>query len=255
MQNDFMENGSLAVPNSHGDIKNLTRWIYDNINELSKIAFSLDTHNPFQIFHPCWWIDEQGNPPSPFTIISLNDLDTGKWKAVINPIWSREYVLNLEKQGNFKLCIWPYHCIQGTLGQCLEGQLSNMIYFQAIVEKSIAKEMVKGYDPKTEMYGILKAEYDPQNKINIAFLNDLKTYSAIVIAGEAKSHCVRRSIEQILDNFKKDVSITKNIYILEDCMSSIPGFEKDTDATFNTFKSKFKVNILKSTDLKLKDVV
>lgn len=31
MQNDFMENGSLAVPNSHGDVERLTHWIYSNM--------------------------------------------------------------------------------------------------------------------------------------------------------------------------------------------------------------------------------
>jgi nicotinamidase-related amidase len=255
MQNDFMEGGSLAVPKSHGDVERLTKWIYGNMENISKIAFSIDTHNPFQIFHPCWWVDDQGKNPPPFTVISIQDLNAGKWKAIINPLWSREYVENLEKQGNYKLCIWPFHCIQGTFGQSLENQLSNMIYFHSVAKKSIARQMIKGNNPLTEMYGILKAEYDPLNKVNIEFLNDLKKYSVIVIAGEAKSHCVRRSIEQILDHFKNDLDITKNIYILEDCMSSIPSFEADTDTAFNGYKAKHKVNIVKSDTFKLKDVM
>ncbi len=255
MQNDFMENGSLAVPNSHNDVENVTRWIYENMEDVTKIAFSLDTHNPFQIFHPCWWIDEKGNNPPPFTVISKDDLDSGKWRPVFEPLWSREYVKNLEEQGRFKLVIWTYHCLQGTFGQCLENQLGNMIYFHSVAKKSIAKEMIKGSNPKTEMYGILKAEYDPQNKVNIAFLNDLKAYDKIVIVGEAQSHCVRRSIEQILDHFKDDLDLTQNIVILEDCMSAIPGFEVDTEKAFDDFKAKYKVNIKKSTDFKLKDVL
>jgi nicotinamidase-related amidase len=255
IQNDFMENGSLGVPNAHKDVELLTRWMYDNLENISKIAFSIDTHNPFQIFHPCWWIDEKGENPKPFTMITIDDLDKGKWRAVIDPIWSREYVQYLEKQTTFRLVIWPYHCIQGTTGNSLEGQFSNMVYFQAVAKRSLAKEMVKGFNPKTEMYGILKAEYDPQNKVNIAFLNDLKNYDAIVIAGEAKSHCVRRSIEQILDYFQNDLETTKKIYILEDCMSSIPSFEDATNKAFEEFKTKFKVNIVKSTQFKLGDVL
>lgn len=251
MQNDFMEGGSLPVQGSHGDVERLTRWIYENMENVTKIAFSLDTHQPFQIFHPCWWVDENGKNPSPFTPITLADLNSGKWRAVIDPNWSREYVENLEKQGNFSLFIWSYHCLQGTFGHAMESQLSNMVYFHSVAKKSVAKSMIKGYDPKTEMYGILKAEYDPQNKINIDFLNRMKDYDTIVIAGEAKSHCVRRSIEQILDYYKNDLTITKKIVILEDCMSCIPSYEADTEKAFAEFKKKYKVNIKKTTEFTL----
>lgn len=220
---------------------------------ISKIAFSIDTHQPFQIFHPCWWIDDKGENPAPFTVISLDDLNKGKWKAIINPIWSREYVENLEKQGNYQLCIWPYHCIQGTFGHALENQFSNMVYFHSVAKKSVATRMVKGYDPNTEMYGILKAEYDPQNKVNIDFLNKVKEYDLIVIAGEAKSHCVKRSIEQILEHYQDDLEMTSKIYILEDCMSSISGYEDQTETVFEEFKQKYNVKIKRTTDFALKE--
>ena len=97
VQQDFMDNGALGVPNASKDVANSTKFIYDNMDKISQIAVSLDTHNPFQIFHPCWWIDENGNNPAPYTAITLADLDSGKWKAVINPIKSREYVEHLEK--------------------------------------------------------------------------------------------------------------------------------------------------------------
>lgn len=254
VQNDFMENGSLAVPNSSGDVARLTHWMYDNMEDITKIAFSIDTHNPFQIFHPCWWVDENGHNPPPFTMITLQDLDDGKWMPTQAPIWSRDYVLNLEKQGRFNLVIWTYHCLQGTFGHSLENQFGNIVYFHSVAKKSIARRMVKGNNPKTEMYGILKAEYDPTNKVDIGFLNDVKDYDMIIIAGEAKSHCVRRSIEQILEHFKNDLATTKKIVILEDCMSSIPTFEDDTDSAFEDFKKNYHVNIVKSIDFNIKDV-
>lgn len=255
VQNDFMEHGSLAVPNSHGDVERLTKWIYKNMEDITKIAFSIDTHNPFQIFHPCWWIDENGNNPDPFTVITLADLDSGKWKPTQAPRWSRDYVTELEKQGNFKLVIWTYHCLQGTFGNALESQFSNMVYFHSVAKKSITKRMVKGTNPKTEMYGILKAEFDPTNKVNISFLDDVRDYDLIVIAGEAKSHCVQRSIEQIIDHFKTDLDVTKKIVVLEDCMSPIPGFEDLADTAFEEFKQKYHVNIKKSTDFKVEDMI
>lgn len=215
--------------------------------KITKIAVSLDTHNPFAIFHPAWWIDANGKNPPPFTPITLQDLDDGKWKPVINPIGSRDYVENLEKLAKKTLMIWTYHCLEGTQGHALESQFSNMVYFQSVAKKSIVERMVKGTDPMTEMYGILKAEYDPKNRVNIDFLNKMAKYDEIVIAGEAKSHCVMETIKQIADHFASYPDVTGKIHILEDCMSPIPGFEAATDAAFEDFKTRFSMNIETST--------
>ena len=74
VQQDFMEGGALGVPGSGGDVERMTRFLYENMERISNIAVSLDTHTPHQIFHPCWWIDENGNHPAPNTPISLDDL-------------------------------------------------------------------------------------------------------------------------------------------------------------------------------------
>jgi nicotinamidase-related amidase len=251
MQKDFMENGSLGVPNSFGDILRLTKWIYENIEKITRISVSIDTHSPMQIFHPAWWIDKNGNNPNPFTQITLKDLDDGIWKPIVNPIASREYLENLEKLSKKNLMIWTYHCLQGTFGCSLENQFANMLYFYSVARKSVPEKIIKGNDPITEMYGIFKAEYDSKNRINIDMLNNLSKYDKIIISGEAKSHCVLESIKQILDFYQNDLLTTQKIFILEDCMSSITGFEKSTENEFNNFKNKYKVNIVKSDNFKL----
>ena len=248
VQQDFMEKGALGVPGAHGDVERMTRFIYENMDAISNIAVSIDTHTPHQIFHPCWWIDEQGSNPAPYTTVTLADLDSGKWKAVINPIASRDYVGHFEQDGKKTLCIWPYHCIQGTIGCALENQFANMVYFHSVAKKAIVQRLVKGQDPLSEMYGVIKPEYDTKGYINLDFLNKLEQYDKIVIAGEAKSHCVLESIQQILEYYENRPEITRKIYILEDCMSPIPGFEKVTDSAFETFKRKYQVAIAKSTD-------
>jgi nicotinamidase-related amidase len=246
-----MDNGALGVPNATKDVENMTRFIYDNMEKISSIAVSIDTHNPFQIFHPCWWIDENGNNPPPFTAITLQDLDDGKWRAIINPIASRDYVENLEKDGKKVLVVWTYHCLQGTSGCSLENQFANIVYFHSVAKKSMTQRLVKGQDPLSEMYGIIKPEYDKKNYINIDFLNKIEKFDKIIIGGEAKSHCVLESIKQILEHYQNNVEVTKRIYILEDCMSVIPTFEQPTEEAFEEFKNKYNVNIIKSTDLKL----
>ncbi|MDE5824717.1 MAG: hypothetical protein K2H91_08580, partial [Lachnospiraceae bacterium] len=144
VQQDFMDHGALGVPGAHGDVERMTQFIYNNMDSISNIAVSIDTHTPHQIFHPCWWVDGDGNNPAPSTPITLADLDSGKWKAVINPIASRDYVEHLEKDGKKTLCIWSYHCIQGTAGCALENQFSNMVYFHSVAKKSVVQRLVKG---------------------------------------------------------------------------------------------------------------
>jgi len=250
-QLDFMPDGALGVPNADKDVERFTKFIYDNMDEISKIAVSIDTHIPHQIFHPCWWIDKNGNHPAPYTEIKLVDLDKGNYRAVIKPIESRDYVMHLEQDGKKTLVVWPYHCIQGTTGCSLDNQFSNMVYFHSVAKRSIPITIVKGQDPLSEMYGIIRPEYDTKGYVNIAFLNLLANYDMIIIGGEAKSHCVLETIKQILEHFANQPEITNKIYILEDCMSSIPGFEDITNATFDDFRKIYGVHIVKSTDLKL----
>lgn len=106
VQQDFMDNGALGVPGAHGDVERMTQFIYNNMDKITNIAVSIDTHTPHQIFHPCWWIDENGNNPVPYTPITLADLDSGKYRAVIYPRQSRDYVEHLEKDGKKTLCVY-----------------------------------------------------------------------------------------------------------------------------------------------------
>ena len=255
VQQDFMDNGALGVPGANEDVKRMTRFIYDNMDKISKIAVSIDTHIPHQIFHPCWWIDENGNHPAPGTMITLADLDAGKYRAVINPNGSRNYVENLERNSKQKLTVWPYHCIKGTTGCALENQFSNMVYFHSVAKKTVTIPLVKGEDPMSEMYGIIKPEYDTKGFVNTDFLNTVEKYDIIIIMGEAKSHCVLESIKQFLEHYTGRPEVTKKIYILEDCMSCVvvPGvdFEGMTQKEFEAFKNQYHVNIVKSTDLVL----
>lgn len=252
MQNDFMEQGSLPVPHSHTDVKNLLTWMYASIDKITDIAVSMDTHQPFQIFHPSWWVDEQGNHPEPFTVINKDDVENNKWKAAEYEPESLDYVRGLEATGKMKLVIWPYHCLQGTFGHSLENQLSNMIYYHSIARKSHVYRLLKGQRQLTEMYGIIKAEYDPKNKVNTDFLQHIEKYDKIVIAGEAKSHCVNESIKQLVEYFdKNNKDKLQNIYILEDCMSNIPGFEEETKRDFEQFATYYQLNIVNSEKFKL----
>ena len=71
MQVDFChDNGTLYVPGAQDDIRRLTEFIYRHGERITAITCSLDSHLPFQIFHPAWWANESGRHPDPFPIIT-----------------------------------------------------------------------------------------------------------------------------------------------------------------------------------------
>lgn len=247
VQLDFMDNGSLGVPGATKDVERMSQFLYNNADKLSKIIISLDTHEPEQIFHPCWWIDDDGNHPSPFTIIQSTDLTTGKWKATIDPALSKNYVRHLEK-ANKTLCIWPYHCINGTTGWALDNQFSNVLHFISLAKNIPLIKICKGQNPLSEMYGIIKPEYSLHDNTNFALLEEIAIYDKIIIAGEAKSHCVLESVRQICEHYFDKLNITRKIYVLTDCMSNIPGFEQYSETAYNILANKYKINLVKSTD-------
>lgn len=250
-QNDFMENGALGVPGAHKDIQNVTKFIYRHLHKITDIAVSLDTHQPRQIFHPCWWEDQAGNHPQPLTIITTQDIESGKWIPVYEKEESVEYVVNLEKSGKKQLCIWPYHCIEGTYGASLEGQFANIIYFHSVVRRTNVIRMVKGLYPATEMYGIFRPEYSKNIEANIRLLESMRHYDQIIIAGEAKSHCVLESVIQLVEYLKSVKDDPAKIYLLEDGMSSIPGFEDETEQAYRTLVNNDGIHLVTSTEFEL----
>lgn len=250
VQQDFMDNGALGVPGAHGDVERMTKFIYNNMDKITNIAVSIDTHIPQQIFHPYWWVDENGNNPAPYTVISLADLDAGKWRPVIAPKASRDYVKHLEEDGKKQLCIWTYHCLQGTPGCALENQFANMIYFHSVAKKAVVRRLVKGTDPFSEMYGIIKPEYDTKKYVNLDFLNYLEQFDKIVVAGEAKDFCVYESLRQILDHYKDNLKVLNKIYVLSDCMSAI-GNPDDVNKMYDDLQKQYKFNIVSSDSWQL----
>ena len=251
VQNDFMEKGSLPVKGSHADVENLIKFIHSNAGSISKIIASMDTHTYYQIFHPSWWIGKDKKHPEPFTPIRLEDIENGTWMPVKYEKHSRKYVEYLEKNAKNTLVIWPYHCLLGTFGNALEGQFANMAYYHSAVKDTDFEILVKGTSPLSEMYGIFKPEYDEGIEVSTGLLDRLSDFDMILIAGEAKSHCVLESLLQMLEYYKDDRSVTERIYMLEDCTSSIEGFEEETEKVLSSLEKEYGIKRVNSADLKL----
>ena len=75
----------------------------------------------------------------------------------------------------------------------------------------------------------------------------------MIIAGQAKSHCVAWTIHDLLAEVTaRDLKIAEKIYLLEDCTSPVvvPGvvdFTEDADEAFRRF-AEAGMHVMRSTD-------
>lgn len=268
-QVDFIHSdGALSVPGAIDDTRRTIDWIYANLRHLTTIAASLDTHLPFQIFHPAWWEDKNGKNPDPFTQITLESYLNKTWRSRVklpyedangNIVdWNQYYLEQLETQAKKTLMIWPYHCLFGTPGQGIEPSLLEAIMFHSGARYTQPQFLPKGTIPQTENYSILEPEVkvstDPNGGLNTSFLDILSANDLIYIAGQAKSHCVYETINSIVKYFtdKQAKDVLKRIRILEDCTSPVwdpqGSFKSFADQAFFDLANKHGLKLVKSTD-------
>ena len=73
-----------------------------------------------------------------------------------------------------------------------------------------------------------------------------------MIAGQAKSHCVAWTIDDLLEGTRDDRRLAEKIYLLEDCSSPVvvPGvvdYTDEADAAFARFAAA-GMHVVRSTD-------
>ena len=232
------------------DSRRLSEFVYRNLGSLTQIVATLDTHRALQIFHPVLLVDEQGGHPEPFTLVTAADVEAGRWR--INPTAAaglgldpeyaeqhlRYYTRTLEEGGKYNLTIWPFHAMLGGIGHALVSAVEEALFFHSIARQAPLDFQPKGDNPLTEHYSMLgpEVEYDLEGESlgvrNVPLIERLLQYDAVVIAGEAKSHCVSWTIEDLLsDPNVQERRLEEKVYLLEDCTSSVvvPGSVDYTD--------------------------
>lgn len=251
----------------------LCQFIYRNLGSLTEIVPTLDTHTAMQIFHPIFWVDRNGEHPAPAaTIISLEDVEQGHWQ--VNPAiaasltqgdyetlqhYALHYTRELTREGKYPLTIWPYHSMLGGIGHALVSAVEEAIFFHCIARHSQTHFELKGNNPLTENYSVLRPEVLQGSRgqmiaqKNTALIRRLLTFDAVVVAGQAKSHCVAWTIANLLTEMRAiDPSLARKVYLLEDCTSPVvvPGvvdFTAQADAAFQRF-AEAGMHLVKSTD-------
>ena len=256
VQVDFVhEDGALSVPGAIGDTRRTVEWIYRNIADITTIAASLDSHTPIQIFYPTWWVNQQGEHPLPYTAITLEDVESGRWNPVFEVEWSRQYVRKLNAQAKKVLMIWPYHTMIGTPGQALTPALYEAIAYHSAARQTQPIFLAKGSIAKTEHYSILEPEVKVPDHLlgglNTDFLSILDEHDLIYVAGQAKSHCVLETVTSLAHYFATEPEKIARMRFLIDCTSSVQHPEIDFDAMAEEELARFEakgMRLVRSTE-------
>ncbi|MBF5044434.1 nicotinamidase [Aggregicoccus sp. 17bor-14] len=219
---------SLFVPGAVEDTQCALGWLYRHLGRITGLAFSLDTHRVFQIFHPAWWQDAAGNAPPPLTPILAADVRAGRWRATRQPEASLAYCERLEASGRYVLTIWPYHTLLGGLSHALVPAVMEASLFHALVRDVPTRFDIKGEHALTENYSVLSPEVtevagEKVGAFNESLLEHLLSFDRIYVFGQAKSHCVLSTLRDLQRTLEvRDPEKLARIHILEDAMSPVP---------------------------------
>jgi len=247
VQKDFcFPEGTLYVAGRSGqgaidDSRRIAELIYRNVGAITDITTTLDTHLAYQIFFPSFLLDKDDRPLSAFRTITADDIAGGevrpnpamaKWLCGGNYTWLCKQVLfycrELERAGKYQLYLWPPHCLLGSDGHALAGVIHEARLFHAFARTSQSHVEVKGGNPLTENYSVLRPEvlsrFDGAAlaQRNTQFVHTLLAADAVVIAGQAASHCVKSTIDDLLGEIAaQDPKLAEKVFLVTDCMSAV----------------------------------
>ncbi|MGB7249392.1 MAG: isochorismatase [Phormidesmis sp.] len=253
------------------DTERLCRFIYRHLDIITEIVPTMDTHRAAQIFHPVFWVNDAGEHPEPMTEISDDAVEKGTWrvnphlvKSLTGPFseieaFARHYTQQLRDRGKYPLTIWPYHSMLGGIGHALVPAFEEACFFHNMARSSQTRIEAKGDNPLTENYSVLSPEVlnngsgQPIAQKNNSLIQHLLSFDAVIIAGQAKSHCVAWTVSDLLSEIQSiDPALASKIYLLEDCTSAVvvPGVVDFTDEADDTYRrfAEAGMNIVQSVD-------
>jgi nicotinamidase/pyrazinamidase len=264
------KDGPLGVPGSSEDYERIAKLIEANI--FDEIHISLDTHTLNHIGHKGFYkANEKLVEPFPggckpweeeFTPVdaSLNEY--------VEDYAKKQHNARNAPEG-FYYCIWNTHCIEDSPGHQIVKEITDALSTQS---KANVRYHIKGQNELTEMYSIFSAAVQPndvdgsvgeykysgtksgaynlgegvgsyeeaKNSFNLEtsmntelLANLFGDNNEIYVCGQAKTHCVKDSVLDMIKYAKDETNrgTTQQIHLINDCTSVIHPFPDDIEAT------------------------
>lgn len=218
---------SLPVAGAHADMQRLAGWIRREGARIDEITVTLDSHQRYDIAHPAFWQQGDGTHVAPFTAITAAQVRAGVFRPCNAEALQRslDYLDALEANSRYTLMVWPVHCEVGSWGHGIHADVLAACGDWQQQRQRAVYNVFKGLNPWTEHYSALQAEVpDPADSatlLNTALLERLSQADMLVVAGEASSHCVRSTVEHLVEHLPHP----ERIVLMHDAMSPVPGFE------------------------------
>ena len=232
---------ALPVPGALADMQRVAKWLRQHSARIDHITVTLDSHQVFDIAHPAFWRHGDGDEVAPFTPITAAQVRQGLFQPRQPAHLERAlaYMDALETRGRYTLMIWPVHCEIGSWGHGVHAHvLSACADWQRQQQRAVLN-VFKGSNPWTEHYSALEAEVPaaaaPETCLNQPLLTTLLQAQRLVVAGEASSHCVRATVEHLLQQAPADFAA--RITLLTDAMGPVSGFEAQHTAFLQHLKA------------------
>jgi nicotinamidase-related amidase len=246
------------------DSRRLCAFVYRHLGRITQAVVTLDSHQAFQIFHAPFLVDAEGRHPDPYTVVTSDDVAAGRWRVDTSAAeilgldrpdeYLGAYVRALAEGGKYDLTIWPFHAMLGGVGHALVSAIEEALFFHAVARRSQSRFEIKGQHPLTEHYSVLGPEVDAVGAQlvgarNSALVEHLAGFDAIIVAGQAKSHCVTWTVEDLLSDVPE---LAPRLYLLEDCTSPVvvPGAADYSDDAHEAFAgfAEAGAHVVRSTD-------
>lgn len=219
-QKDFACSEGVLFDPGEGRINTTTeivKFIYQNVENITRITPTLTNHFPFQIMFAGFWLGQDDQPPKVGTEITAEGVEEGVWKP--NPamaLWlcQNEYDWLVEQvqhycekleEGDRKLTILPMHCQHGSRGYGIVGVIDEARMFHAWVRSIQAECEVNGSNPLAENYSFIgpdvvtsKDEEVPIGWKNIPALAATVMTDNLILAGHHRVGDTARDILEAL---------------------------------------------------------
>ena len=233
-QHDFMDvdGAALPVPGACADMRRLAHFVDQHQGQIEDMVVTLDSHASVGIERTSFWNTGEGQAVMPFSAVTAAEVRAGRYlprdptrlAAVLS------YLDALEARSGRNLVVWPVHCVVGTWGHSIESALARSIAQWEFARLRLCEKVLKGQNPMTEQYSAFRAEVprddDSRTTNNTALMARLAAGpELLVVAGEALSHCVAASGQDMLQQMPP--ARLRSTVFLTDCMSPVPGFESD----------------------------